>query len=194
MERLTERFMHGLGVKDCYDSCSVCDVAVCCGLLEDILEKLAHYEDLEEQLEKLYGGKMPLDEVVENLNRIVQNGEEKLDYARILTNAEAEKWDKWKDLEKQGRLIELPCAVGDTVYLISSQYSECSKYQERFNDYNCQGCENECDSHKEYFIHVNENMSAEWIVRAMRLNRFGEDVFLTKEEAEAKLAEMEGAK
>ena len=109
MERLTERFMHGLGVKDCYDSCSVCDVAVCCGLLEDILEKLAHYEDLEEQLEKLYGGKMPLDEVVENLNRIVQNGEEKLDYARILTNAEAEKWDKCKDLEEQGRLIELPC-------------------------------------------------------------------------------------
>lgn len=36
-------------------------------------------------------------------------GEEKLDYARILTNAEAEKWDKWKDLEEQGRLIELPC-------------------------------------------------------------------------------------
>ena len=34
-------------------------------------------------------------------------GEEKLDYARILTNAEAEKWDKWKDLEKQGRLIEV---------------------------------------------------------------------------------------
>lgn len=99
----------------------------------------------------------------------------------------------YEDLEEQGRLIELPCAVGDTVYLISSQYSECSKYQERFNDYNCQGCENECDSHKEYFIHVNENMSAEWIVRAMRLNRFGEDVFLTKEEAEAKLKEMDGA-
>lgn len=100
---------------------------------------------------------------------------------------------RYKNLEEKGRLIELPCAVGDTVYLISSQYSECSKYQERFNDYNCQGCENECDSHKEYFIHVNENMSAEWIVRAMRLNRFGEDVFLTKEEAEAKLAEMECA-
>ena len=194
MERLTERFMHGLGVKDCYDSCSVCDVAGCCGLLEDILEKLAHYEDLEEQLEKLYGGKMPLDEVVENLNRIVQNGEEKLDYARILTNAEAERWDKWKDLEEQGRLLELPCAVGDTVYLISSQYSECSKYQERFNDCNCQGCEDECDSYKDYFIHVNENISAEWIVRAMRLNRFGENVFLTQEAAEAKLKEMEGAK
>ena len=122
MERLTERFMHGLGVKYCYDSCSVCDVAVCCGLLEDILEKLAHYEDLEEQLEKLYGGKMPLDEVVENLNRIVQSGEEKLDYARILTNAEAEKWDKWKDLEEQGRLIELPCLPNEEVWLSNKRF------------------------------------------------------------------------
>lgn len=111
----------------------------------------------------------------------------------VLSNEDCiNKLGHYEDLEEQGRLIELPCAVGDTVYLISSQYSECSKYQERFNDYNCQGCENECDSHKEYFIHVNENMSAEWIVRAMRLNRFGEDVFLTKEEAEAKLAEMRG--
>lgn len=192
MSRLTKQFDSGVGHNECHDSCMTCNGAPC-ELAQAMIDKLAHYEDLEEQLEKLYGGKMPLDEVVENLNRIVQNGEEKLDYARILTNAEAEKWDKWKDLEKQGRLIELPCAVGDTVYLISSQYSECSKYQERFNDYNCQGCENECDSHKEYFIHVNENMSAEWIVRAMRLNRFGEDVFLTKEAAEAKLAEMEGA-
>lgn len=107
--------------------------------------------------------------------------------------AEADKLSHYEDLEEQGRLIELPCAVGDTVYLISSQYSECSKHQERFNDYNCQGCEDECDSHKEYFIYVNENISAEWIVRAIGLNRFGEDVFLTKEEAEAKLAEMEGA-
>ena len=95
-------------------------------------DKLAHYEDLEEQLEKLYGGKMPLDEVVENLNRVIQNGEEKLDYARILTNAEAEKWDKWKDLKEQGRLIELPCAVGDMVYVIAPRYVECDK------KYNCE--------------------------------------------------------
>ena len=85
-------------------------------------DKLAHYEDLEEQLEKLYGGKMPLDEVVENLNRIVQNGEEKLDYARILTNAEAEKWDKWKDIEKQGRLIELPCLPDEEVWISNKRF------------------------------------------------------------------------
>lgn len=165
MERLTERFMHGLGVKDCYDSCSVCDVAGCCGLLEDILEKLAHYEDLEEQLEKLYGGKMPLDEVVENLNRIVQNGEEKLDYARILTNAEAEKWDKWKDLEKQGRLIELPC---EKVYRIMNYGSPNHAF---------------IDSIPIVMMPIYD----------LKHIDNGDIFFSTKEKAEAKLAEMEGA-
>ena len=162
MKRLTERFMHGLGVKDCYDSCSVCDVAECCGLLEDILEKLAHYEDLEEQLEKLYGGKMPLDEVVENLNRIVQNGEEKLDYARILTNAEAEKWDKWKDLEKQGKLLELPCLPNEEVWI----------------------------SNKRFGTHKTMYASRDAIVEVIEA---GYAIGYTKEEAEAKLKEVEGA-
>ena len=135
-ERLTKQFMYGLGHKDCYDACSVCDVAGCCGLLEDILEKLAHYEDLEEQLEKLYGGKMSLDEVVENLNRIVQNGEEKLDYARILTNAEAEKWDKWKDLEEQGRLAEVirckDCIRYGDEYVVGAGW--CDEHEHLTND------------------------------------------------------------
>ena len=126
--------------------------------------KLQHYEDLEEQLEKLYGGKMPLDEVVENLNRVVQNGEEKLDYARILTNAEAEKWDKWKDLEKQGRLIELPC---EKVYRIMNY-----------------------DSPKYAFI---DSIPIEMmLIYDLKHIDNGNIFFSTKEEAEAKLAEMEG--
>ena len=144
--------------------------------LSDALRKLAHYEDLEEQLEKLYGGKMPLDEVVENLNRIVQNGEEKLDYARILTNAEAEKWDKWKDLEKQGRLIELPCAVGDTVYWISESDA-------------CLFCNGPCyERCEEGALKIKEIP-----FKLHMLNEIGEMIFLTKEAAEAKLKEMEGA-
>ena len=165
-ERLTKQFMYGLGHKDCYDACSVCDVAGCCGLLEDILEKLAHYEDLEEQLEKLYGGKMSLDEVVENLNRIVQNGKEKLDYARILTNAEAEKWDKWKDLEEQGRLLELPC---EKVYRIMNY-----------------------DSPKYAFI---DSIPIEMmLIYDLKHIDNGNIFFSTKEKAEAKLKGMEGAK
>lgn len=128
--------------------------------------KLQHYEDLEEQLEKLYGGKMSLDEVVENLNRIVQNGEEKLDYARILTNAEAEKWDKWKDLEEQGRLLELPC---EKVYRIMNY-----------------------DSPKYAFI---DSIPIEMmLIYDLKHIDNGNIFFSTKEEAEAKLKEMEGAK
>ena len=124
MERLTERFMHGLGVKYCYDSCSVCDVAVCCGLLEDILEKLAHYEDLEEQ----------------------------------------------------GRLIELPCAVGDTVYWISESDA-------------CLFCNSPCyERCEEGALKIKEIP-----FKPHMLNEIGEIIFLTKEAAEAKLAEMEGA-
>ena len=97
---------------------------------------------------------------------------------------------EYEDLEEQGLLLRLPCAVGSTVYLICSRYSECSKYKERFDEYSCQGCEEyECDSHKEYYIHINHSVSIEWIVR--NLNNFGKTVFLTREEAEQKLKEME---
>ena len=152
MERLTERFMHGLGVKDCYDSCSVCDVAVCCGLLEEMLEKLAHYEDLEEQ----------------------------------------------------GRLIELPYAVGDMVYVIAPRYVECDK---KYNceDYNSEEylitwCQNYCPNGykgkgisptKIEAIHIIED----GIDLSTTLGRYHiENVFTTREEAEAKLKEMECVK
>ena len=151
MERLTERFMHGLGVKYCYDSCSVCDVAGCCGLLEEMLEKLAHYEDLEEQ----------------------------------------------------GGLIELPYAVGDMVYVIAPRYVECDK---KYNceDYNSEEylitwCQNYCPNGykgkgisptKIEAIHIIED----GIDLSTTLGRYHiENVFTTREEAEAKLKEMEGA-
>ena len=97
---------------------------------------------------------------------------------------------EYEDLEEQGLLLRLPCKIGDKVYLICNRYSECSKYKERLDEYNCQGCEeDECDSYKEYYIHINHSVSIEWIVR--NLNNFGKTVFLTQSEAEQKLKEME---
>ena len=160
-------------------SCNIDDecTGICgsCKRNTEIRYKLRYYEDLEEQLEKLYGGKMSLDEVVENLNRIVQNGEEKLDYARILTNAEAEKWGKWKGLEEQGRLIELPCAVGDTVYWISESDA-------------CLFCNGPCyERCEEGALKIKEIP-----FKPHMLNEIGEIIFLTREAAEAKLKEIEG--
>ena len=153
MERLTERFMHGLGVKYCYDSCSVCDVAVCCGLLEDILEKLAHYEDLEEQ----------------------------------------------------GRLVELPCAVGDTVWLIEKNYNKCANHYDcehyDYDEYLIIWCEKNCPNGFRGTGVIQAIIEAIEINREqvlVQLNVYDNylrvpitSVFLTKEEAEAKLAKKQ---
>lgn len=102
-----------------------------------------------------------------------------------------EKSKEYQQLEEQGRLVKLPCKVGDTVYLINSRYTKCTKEDQEFDEYSCQGCEwLDCDSRKEYYIHTNKSVSLEWIVRYSR--DFGKTVFLTQAEAEQKLKEMRG--
>ena len=76
----------------------------------------------------------------------------------------------YEDLEESGRLIELPCKVGDTVYDIAGK-----KIREQIVD----GIEYMADG---FFIYANED---EWI------GRLGDLVFLTKAEAEATLKESE---
>jgi rubrerythrin len=126
MSRLTKYFADRdeYGHNSCHGGCESC-TGVLCGDAFEMIKKLAHYEDLEDQLEKLYGGKLSLDDVVDNLNRIVQNGEEKLDYARILTNSEAEKWDYWKALEEQGKLMEVVYGFDQSDYPSAFECSVC---------------------------------------------------------------------
>lgn len=75
---------------------------------------------------------------------------------------------RYKELKENGRLIELPCAVGDTVHDIAGK--EARKQIVDGIEYTADG----------FFIYANED---EW------LGRLGDLVFLTKEEAEAKLKE-----
>ena len=96
-----------------------------------------------------------------------------------------------EDAEEKGLLLRLPCKPKSEVFLICSRYTRCSFEDVPFEESSCIGCENDCDSHKEIYIHRNSSVDVEWIVR--NLNKFGKTVFLTKEEAEVKLAEMEGA-
>ena len=102
-----------------------------------------------------------------------------------------EKLAAYEDAEEQGLLLKLPCKPKSEVFLICSRYTRCSFEDVPFEESSCIGCENDCDSHKEIYIHRNSSVDVEWIVR--NLNKFGKTVFLTKEEAEVKLAEMEGA-
>ena len=96
----------------------------------------------------------------------------------------------YEDAEEQGLLLRLPCKPKSEVFLICSRYTRCSFEDVPFEESSCIGCENDCDSHKEIYIHRNSSVDVEWIAR--NLNKFGKTVFLTQEEAEAKLKEMGG--
>ena len=117
---------------------------------------------------------------------ILPCGENSYDYKNLLI----EKLGKYEDLEEQGRLIKLPCKVGDTVYCIFSRYTKCTFNNEKFDEYSCQGCEYECDSKKENYVQDMRAYSLDWIVTNSK--NFGKTVFLTKSEAETKLKELRG--
>lgn len=86
----------------------------------------------------------------------------------------AEKLAEYEDLEEQGKLLRLPCAVGDTIYMI---YSD------------------EDSSFVEESKVVEVSTYRVWIDSAyFDYDDFGKTVFLTREEAEAALKELEGKK
>ena len=96
----------------------------------------------------------------------------------------------YEDAEEQGLLLRLPCKPKSEVFLICSRYTRCSFEDVPFEESSCIGCENDCDSHKEIYIHRNSSVDVEWIVR--NLNKFGKTVFLTKAEVEKKLKGIGG--
>ena len=82
----------------------------------------------------------------------------------------------YEDLEEQGRLVKLPCKVGDTLYrLVPNLYREYVEIKIAQFVINKNGI---------YFI---TNRGVHWNV-----NRIGKTVFLTREEAEAKLKGLRG--
>lgn len=99
-------------------------------------------------------------------------------------------WEKlahYEDLEEQGRLIELPFKIGDKVY---TNFSMQGWYmQKKKRPYEA----------KIVFIGINGiddifNVElGEGKMLGFRFSDIGKTVFLTKEEAEAKLKEMRGA-
>ena len=78
-------------------------------LLHKALEKLAYYEDMEEQLVKAYGNcdnilEQGIDLMIEHSSDVEIGDPIK---ATLLTDETVDKWERWKKAEKDGRLIEL---------------------------------------------------------------------------------------
>ena len=97
------------------------------------------------------------------LNMVVQKYQEFLEHMHELA-------EYWK-LEKEGLLFKLPCKVGDTVYYLKSRWKDKMG-----------------NTGVECYISEETAYSLSWIVE--KLDKFGETVFSTKEEAEQKLKEI----
>lgn len=158
MERLTG--------KDSYCSYTYCDNEGKCKIEnvcydKKLYDKLKGFENLEEQLESIYG---ECDGLLETaVKSLVKH--EGVDFgkpykARLLTDEDVDKWEEHKDLEEQGLLLKLPCKVGTPVWTIMCGIT---------------------GKHPTLFRQDFE---------AAMLQYWGKAVFLTKAEAEKALAEM----
>lgn len=92
------------------------------------------------------------------------------------------KLKEYEDLEEQGRLLKLPCKVGDTVYCIENK-----------EIYTCTVGIISISKNNGVWVEINFPKEMPDIVAIeYNLDDIGKTVFLTKSEAEAKLKELRG--
>ena len=141
----------------------------------DFVDRLAAYEDSRCEPEEVLP-KDKADEIALKLMRIADL-ESLCNYTRLRELAEA---------DKDGRVVVLPCKVGDTVYMI-----------ERIFDIDNGVCDEICA--RKVIGHGGNNLNKLWLIGSggicnvsIFVSEFGKTVFLTREEAEKALQEMEG--
>lgn len=100
----------------------------------------------------------------------------------------------YEDAEEQGLLLRLPCKVGDTVWVVTSPFNVFDDI-EYDNNMRSEVYEAFVSSVTFYKCGEQYRISAKvtnhFIEQYFQKRDFGKIVFLTKEEAEAKLKEME---
>ena len=97
-------------------------------------------------------------------------------YSQINFQNILRKLARYEDLEEQGRLIELPCEIGDTIWTIDPDINFIDDFKVT-----------DIDIVKEGIAICNH-----YLGYSCDFNDFGNTVFLTREEAEAKLKELRG--
>lgn len=148
--------------------------------LEKAFKELDEYQDLEERLHKIFGEESTLSlvDVVDAIEMKLFDPDKKHPInAIILTYEDADKWKEYKKLEEQGLLVRLPCKVGEKLWcIVNSAIRELRVY--RF-DMPAFGTTDIVFRYADGF----------------KLKRFvgeiGKTIFLTREEAEKKLEEMQ---
>ena len=151
----------------------------------------------------------PIAPVLERQIEAINKAQDALRVVRDLaTNENAshisiERMNEIMQAEREGRLVILPCKVGDTVYHLGWKYSECHLgYTPPHRPYvGCEGCCEECDSEKTAWLYSGKVVAIviadeEPLVRirwkgdsGTDLHMIGKTVFLSREEAVKKLEE-----
>ena len=142
--------------------------------------------------------RLTIDEIIEHCGRKTGMYEKACDVKQLETavmgNGIKEYWEhkqvaeylrklkEYEDLEEQGRLIKLPCKVGDTVWKVEERLEH--TYIERLVIDRIEVN----DNYIYYF--ANEKITGESVI--LDNCDFSKTVFLTKSEAEAKLKELRG--
>ena len=172
MERLTEKhYLAEDHYMKCSEDCNVDMDCVDCQAFDKLIERLAAYEDIGLTQEEI---KAPFTE------------DTMINMAAQALGVEPSRLRELAEADKDGRVVVLPCKVGDTVYMI-----------ERIFDIDNGICDEICA--RKVIGHGGNNLNKLWLVGSggicnvyIFVSEFGKTVFLTHEEAERAMEEMEG--
>lgn len=176
MERLTEKhYLAEDHYMKCSEDCNVDMDCVDCPAFDKLIERLAAYEDTGLTPEEVMP-KDKADEIALKLMRLADL-ERLCSYDRLRKLAEA---------DKDGRVVVLPCKVGDTVWIVGTVRK---LYSAKVRTFFCGHPSEVRGDDDGGHIHMIRTTECD-----IQMQEFGKTVFLTREEAEKALREMEGKK
>lgn len=200
MERLTKKNGDGnYHYPKCLERCGGLETPEKCYECDfdyAVRKKLGEYEELENRLNKVYGDcDGLLSRVVEILEKHpcidIPNNTSK---SRLLTDEDVDKLDEYNRLEENGRLIELPCKIGDDVWFVPSQTNyklNILNHHREENKICHQKVARITFSRNGWYLECNKDL--EYANDHILIDKmYKETWFLTKSEAEAKLKELRG--
>ena len=176
MERLTEKhYLAEDHYMKCSEDCNVDMDCVDCQAFDKLIERLAAYEDTGLTPEEVLP-KDKADEIALKLMRLADL-ERLCSYDRLRELAEA---------DKDGRVVVLPCKVGDTVWIVGTVRKLYSAKVRTFFCGHTSAVRGDDDGGHIHMIRTTEC--------DIPMQEFGKTVFLSREEAEKALQEMEDKK
>lgn len=176
-----------------------------------VCEELGRYKGVEAWFKERYKANISIYKFSDIfIKYFEEQEEEKVNNWKVLTNEHADKWDEYQEAERQGTLLHLPCKVGDTVYVLAEcgiintvldgTYETATGYYCPYElNEKCPHDTDDCEKCRDKTAVFEDTVEMIWFdgdeiqittEYCKVLGPIGRYIFLTREEAEAKLKEM----